>query len=64
MKHAIRLAATTSAALLALALGAPSASAGEFGDHVSACARTTGFDGTHNPGMHRGFAGWDAHETC
>ena len=30
-----------------------------FGSHVSACAHTMGFSGTHNPGMHRGAAGWD-----
>lgn len=34
------------------------ASAGEpetnFGRHVSQHAQTHGFDGTHNPGMHRG----------
>jgi len=31
----------------------------EFGQHVSHCAQTIGFDGAHNPGMHRGYAGWD-----
>ena len=30
-----------------------------FGQHVSQCARTMGFDGNHNPGMHHGLSGWD-----
>lgn len=30
-----------------------------FGPHVADCARATGFDGAHNPGMHQGAAGWD-----
>jgi len=29
-----------------------------FGNHVSDCARTMGFSGAHNPGMHQGAAGW------
>ena len=33
-----------------------------FGQHVAACARDAGFDGDHNPGMHRGFAGWPGHD--
>lgn len=32
----------------------------DFGHHVAECAQTTGMDATHNPGMHRGFTGWDA----
>jgi Ni/Co efflux regulator RcnB len=36
----------------------------DFGRHVSTCARTMGFDGTNNPGMHRGFAGWDPMHEC
>ena len=36
----------------------------EFGEHVSACAGAVGFDGTHNPGMHQGFAGWPAVNDC
>lgn len=30
-----------------------------FGRHVSECAQTMGFSGDHNPGVHRGAAGWD-----
>lgn len=32
----------------------------DFGQHVSDCAKTTGLNGSHNPGMHQGFANWDA----
>lgn len=31
----------------------------DFGQHVAHCAQTMGLDGTHNPGIHRGFSGWD-----
>lgn len=40
----------------ATALASPSEN---FGVHVSDCAQTMGFSGDHNPGMHRGAAGWD-----
>ncbi|MDN5796790.1 MAG: hypothetical protein L0H79_13685 [Intrasporangium sp.] len=36
----------------------------EFGQHVSACAQTMGFDGTHNPGMHQGKSGWEPGPMC
>lgn len=32
-----------------------------FGRHVVSCVRAGGFDGTHNPGMHQGAAGWNGH---
>lgn len=32
-----------------------------FGAHVSHHARTVGFDGEQNPGMHHGAAGWEQH---
>ena len=57
-------------ALLAVGLSlavTPSASAGtgaEFGHHVQSCAQTMGFDGTHDPGMHTGYAGWDPTHVC
>lgn len=44
-----------------------SASAGagsDFGHHVQSCAQVMGFDGTHNPGMHTGYAGWDPTHVC
>ena len=34
-----------------------------FGQHVSACAKTMGFSGAHNPGVHHGKSGWDG-GTC
>ena len=36
----------------------------DFGAHVVSCVQTMGFDGQHNPGMHRGFAGWDPTHMC
>ena len=36
----------------------------DFGGHVVMCAQTMGFNGQHNPGMHRGFAGWDPAHMC
>jgi len=58
--------------ILSLAVGsslmaAPSASASagsEFGHHVQSCAQVMGFDCTHNPGMHTGYAGWDPTHVC
>lgn len=49
-------------AMVVTVLGAaPSVAAtgSEFGQHVSGCAQTMGFSGTHNPGMHQGFHNWD-----
>ncbi|MFP5336362.1 MAG: hypothetical protein ACLGIV_13720 [Actinomycetes bacterium] len=52
-------------AALGIVLAPPAAAAPApqpaFGQHVSECARTTGLDGDHNPGMHRGITGWHAH---
>jgi hypothetical protein len=31
----------------------------QFGQHVRECAQTVGFSRIHNPGLHRGFSGWD-----
>lgn len=49
-------------AALGIGLASPAAAApapqAAFGQHVSECARTMGFDGDHNPGMHQGKAGW------
>ena len=47
----------------ALALLPGAAAADEFGQHVRHCAQHHGFDGSHNPGMHQGAAGWD-HAGC
>lgn len=36
----------------------------EFGSHVADCTQDVGFDGAHNPGVHRGGAGWDGGAEC
>lgn len=58
--------AVATAALLTVAASAatPATAAGDFGEHVSTCAQTMGFSADHNPGMHRGFHGWDPSHTC
>ena len=61
------LAAATVTATLVLSPAVAYAGTGtgqEFGQHVRTCAQTMGFSGTHNPGMHQGFAGWNPAETC
>lgn len=40
----------------------PDTTAG-FGRHVSECARTMGFTGEDNPGMHQGATDWEG-MTC
>jgi hypothetical protein len=61
---------TLSTLLLAVGLSlmtTPSASASassEFGHHVQSCAQVMGFDGTHNPGNHTGFVGWNPTHVC
>lgn len=45
--------------MIAVGTGTPAAAAGDFGEHVSTCAQTSGFTAGHNPGMHQGFHGWD-----
>lgn len=61
------VAAATVTATLVLSPAIASAGTGtgqEFGQHVRMCAQTMGFSGTHNPGMHQGFAGWNPAEAC
>ena len=36
----------------------------DFGQHVSTCARTMGFNSAHNPGVHHGKTGWMPTSTC
>lgn len=36
----------------------------DFGQHVATCAKTMGFDGVNNPGMHQGKSGWDPSHMC
>ena len=61
MKRILRLAWATGA-LLALLIAASPVAAGTgsaFGACVAQHATTEGgFSADHNPGMHRGFAGW------
>lgn len=46
-------------AVPAVANAQPVSTGPAFGHHVSDCAQTMGFNADHNPGMHRGAAGWD-----
>ena len=60
MRKLLAFTAMTVATLVVPAAGVASAAPGrDFGQHVATCAQTHGFDGTLNPGMHLGFAGWD-----
>ena len=52
---------------LMLATGTASASPADdpaYGQHVGECAQSMGFDGVHNPGMHRGASMWDPSHVC
>ena len=58
-------AAAAAAVATPVAAAAEPGTGQEFGQHVSTCATGMGFDGTHNPGLHEGFAGWEAmHDNC
>ena len=35
-----------------------------YGQHVRQCAQSMGFDGVHNPSMHRGASMWDPGHVC
>jgi hypothetical protein len=53
---------TASVGTLLFLLAAPASATppeGVYAEHVVHCAQTMGFIGDHNPGMHRGYAGWD-----
>ena len=60
---AVMVTAISTAALVAPAAASAQTTGADFGQHVRHCSQTMGFSGTHNPGMHRGFAGWDG-ESC
>ena len=69
-RAALRAATIVSTAVAAI-LTAPgagwantAASGRQFGRHVVDCAQTMGLSGDHEPGMHRGFAGYDPTHTC
>lgn len=70
MRRTWRIAAVSGVAVVAVLLlpvpaSAVTGSTGrDFGQHVVMCAQGMGFDGQHNPGMHHGFAGWDAAHMC
>lgn len=66
-RRVIQSTVAVTAAIAALSIAGPASAqhgseAGGFGHHVAECAQTMGFDGTHNPGMHRGASGWDGTE--
>ncbi len=52
------------AAVLPLSAPSSASASSEFGHHVQTCAQGMGFDGSHNPGMHSGYAGWDPSHVC
>lgn len=56
--------AVAGAGVLAASPAQAADSNADFGQHVSACARTMGFDGAHNPGMHQGKSRWMPTDTC
>ena len=58
------VAATAALALASPAVAAAAGSGADFGQHVRDCAKSMGFDGNHNPGMHHGYAGWDPSHMC
>ena len=57
-------AALTAVVAVAGAALAPASASDDFGEHVVACAQGVGLDGSHNPGMHQGYAGWDPSHAC
>lgn len=67
LRRSVALLGTVLVAVVALpvAAWADTGSTGrDFGGHVVNCAQTMGFNGQHDPGMHRGFAGWDPSHMC
>lgn len=67
MHMVLKAAAVVSIAGAGLLVAAPAQAAdanSDFGQHVTMCAQTMGFDGTMNPGMHQGKSGWDPAHDC
>ena len=62
--NAIAVVSLASAATLSASPALAANSNADFGQHVRTCSQTMGFDGTHNPGMHQGKAGWDLSHDC
>jgi len=64
-RNAVRFAVLSVVAAVMFVPGAAEAASGaDYGQHVAECAQTMGFDGVHNPGMHRGFSGWHPDHQC
>jgi hypothetical protein len=55
---------TAAVAVMWPAMATAAGPGADFGQHVRTCAQTMGFDSTHNPGTHHGFAGWDSDHVC
>lgn len=55
----VPLAVATLMGASAAAQAQPAQAGPDFGQHVLQCAKTMGFNGSHNPGMHHGASGWD-----
>ena len=68
-RFALRSLVAASFVALGAVIASSSASAGTvdgagFGQHVSDCTQSMGFDKFHNPGMHQGISMWDPSHTC
>lgn len=52
--------------LFGMAMSAPAQASGgqDFSVHVRECQQAMEFSGSHNPGMHQGFSGWDPSHAC
>lgn len=64
IKAAAIAAATAALAVMSPAVATAAGSGADFAQHVRQCTQSMGFNGTHNPGMHQGYAGWDPSHTC
>lgn len=67
MRRMVNFAAVVALAGSGLLVAVPAQAAdsnADFGQHVTMCAQTMGFDAMHNPGMHQGKSGWDPTHTC
>lgn len=58
MKRFIVSTLVATALVLGTAGVASASTGGNYGQHVATCAKTHGFSGDMNPGMHHGAAGW------
>lgn len=58
MRKLVAVAVIAAAISIPIAAGAAEPN-DDFGPHVRACVQQHGLDSSHNPGMHKGAAGWD-----